>query len=158
MGLPRTFVGFSSTDIHYYRLMQAWKQNQRIDFNFTDCQLPDTVRSDDEAYVKRRLRERIDMAGTYAMLIGEDTRLQRKFVPWEAEVAIEKGCTLIGIDLDGARAIVDNRCPAVLKDVGAIFVPFSPQIVAYALEHYKGNRDQNWRYKDEIYRQLGYDV
>jgi hypothetical protein len=33
MGLPRTFVGFSSTDIHNYRLMQAWKQNQRIDFN-----------------------------------------------------------------------------------------------------------------------------
>lgn len=157
MGLPRTFVGFSSTDIHNYRLMQAWKQNQRIDFNFTDCQLPDAVRSDDEAYVKRQLRERIDMAGTYAMLIGEDTRFQRKFVPWEAEVAIEKGCALIGINLNGARAI-DNLCPTVLKNVGAIFVPFSPKIVAYALEHYKGNRDQDWHYKDEVYRQLGYDV
>src|SRR2546427_11173613 len=122
MGLPRTFVGFSSTDIHCYRLMQAWKQNQRIDFNFTDCQLPDVIRSDDEAYVKRRLRERIDMAGTFAMLIGEDTRFQRKFVPWEAEVAIEKGCTLVGINLNGARAI-DERCPGVLKNVGAIFVP-----------------------------------
>jgi hypothetical protein len=157
MGLPRTFVGFSGTDIHNYRLMQAWKQNQRIDFNFTDCQLPDAVRSDDEAYVKRQLRERIDMAGTYAMLIGEDTRFQRKFVPWEAEVAIEKGCALIGINLNGARAI-DNLCPTVLKNVGAIFVPFSPKIVAYALEHYKGNRDQDWHYKAEVYRQLGYDV
>jgi len=39
MGLPRTFLGFSSTDIHYYRLMQAWKRNQSIDFNFADCQL-----------------------------------------------------------------------------------------------------------------------
>ena len=158
MGLPRTFVGFSSTDIHYYRLMQAWKENQRIEFNFTDCQLPDAVRSDDEAYVKRRLRERIDMAGIYAMLIGEDTRFQRKFVRWEAEVAIEKECTLIGMNLDDARAIVDKRCPAVLKDVGAIFVPFSPKIVAYVLENYKGNRDQNWHYKSEVYRQLGYDV
>jgi hypothetical protein len=157
MGLPRTFVGFSSTDIHNYRLMQAWKQNQRIDFNFTDCQLPDAVRSDDEGYVKRRLRERIDMAGTYAMLIGEDTKLQRKFVPWEAEVAIEKECTLVGINLNGARAI-DTLCPSVLKGVGAIFVPFSPKIVAYALEYYKGNRDQNWQYKDEIYTRLGYDV
>ncbi|WP_447976756.1 TIR domain-containing protein [Candidatus Nitrospira bockiana] len=157
MGLPRTFVGFSSTDIHYYRLMQAWKQNQRIDFNFTDCQLPDAVRSDDEAYVRRCLRERIDMAGTYAMLIGEDTKFQRKFVPWEAEVAIEKGCTLIGINLNGSRTI-DDRCPTVLMNVGAIFVPFSPNIVAYALEHYKGNRNQDWYYKSEIYKQLGYDV
>lgn len=39
MGLPRTFIGFSSTDIRYYRLMQAWKKNENIDFNFTDCQL-----------------------------------------------------------------------------------------------------------------------
>jgi hypothetical protein len=38
MGLPRTFVGFSSTDIHRYRLMQAWKANTNIGFNFTDCQ------------------------------------------------------------------------------------------------------------------------
>ena len=33
MGLSRTFVGFSSTDIHYYRLMLAWKENEHIDFN-----------------------------------------------------------------------------------------------------------------------------
>lgn len=157
MGLPRTFVGFSSTDIHCYRLMQAWKQNQRIDFNFTDCQLQDAVASDNEAYVKRRLRERIEMSGTYAMLIGEDTKFQRKFVPWEAEVAIEKGCTLIGINLNGARAI-DDRCPTVLRNVGAIFVPFSPSIVAYALEKYTGNRDQDWHYKNEVYKRLGYDV
>src|SRR5262249_46419054 len=98
MGMPRTFVGFSSTDIHYYRLMQAWKENQHIDFDFVDCQLPDAVRSDNEAYVKRCLRERINMAGTYAMLIGDDTKFQRNFVPWEAEVAIEKNCTVIGIN------------------------------------------------------------
>ena len=158
MGLPRTFVGFSSTDVHYYRLMQAWKENERLDFNFSDCQLPDAVDSDDEAYVKKRLRERINMAGTFAMLIGEDTKFQRKFVPWEAEVAIEKGCTLIGINLDGARAMVEERCPTVLKNIGALFIPFSPKIVAYALEHYKANRNQNWHYKSDVYRQLGYDV
>ena len=30
MGLPRAFVGFSSTDIHYYRLMKAWKKIQGL--------------------------------------------------------------------------------------------------------------------------------
>ena len=34
MGLPRTFVGFSSTDIRSYWLMCAWKNNSKIDFNF----------------------------------------------------------------------------------------------------------------------------
>ena len=38
MGLPRTFIGFSSTDMTHYRMMLAWKANEHIDFNFTDCQ------------------------------------------------------------------------------------------------------------------------
>ena len=50
MGLPRTFVSFSSTDIHYYRLMQAWKANKHINFNFTDC--IKTISSDFENYTK----------------------------------------------------------------------------------------------------------
>ena len=57
MGLPRRFVGFSSTEIRHYRLMDRWKENQRIDFSFTDCQRPDAVQSDDEAYAKTRIRE-----------------------------------------------------------------------------------------------------
>jgi hypothetical protein len=39
MGLPRTFVGFSSTDIRSYNLMLAWKEHEKIDFDFCDCQL-----------------------------------------------------------------------------------------------------------------------
>ena len=39
MGLPRTFVGFSSTDRHMYELMGAWRKNTHLDFNFADCQL-----------------------------------------------------------------------------------------------------------------------
>lgn len=74
MGLSRTFVGFSSTDIHYYRLMLAWKENEHIDFNFANCQLGKEINSEDEAYIRRKCRERIDMAGTFAVLIGQDTR------------------------------------------------------------------------------------
>ena len=54
MGLPRTFVGFSSTDILSYRLMTAWKNNEHIDFDFTDCQLSQEIYSEDEAYIKRK--------------------------------------------------------------------------------------------------------
>ena len=99
MGLPRTFVGFSSTDIHNYRLMLAWKANENIDFNFTNCQLASELKSNDETYIKRKCRERITTAGKYALLIGADTKSKHKYVRWEAEVAIEKNCTIIGINL-----------------------------------------------------------
>lgn len=156
MGLPRTFVGFSSTDINYYWLMKAWKENENIDFNFTDCQLDDDINSDDEDYVKRKCRERINMASKYILLIGDDTRYKYKYVRWESEVAIEKGCTIIGVNLDGSRKIVEETCPPIIRNIGAIFVLFSPYIIQYALENYTMHEEGNYYYKDEVYKKLGY--
>lgn len=157
MGLPRTFVGFSSTDIHCFRLMQAWKANEHIDFNFTDCQLGSEINSENEAYIKRKCRERINMAGTFAVLIGQDTKSKHKYVRWEMEVAIEKNCRIIGINIDGSRRVVDNTCPLIIRNIGAIFVPFSPQIVAHALANYVMHQNDDFHYKNEVYASLGYD-
>ena len=136
--------------------MKAWKQNENIDFNFTDCQLQNDINSDDETYVKRICRERINMAGKFIMLIGKDTRSKYKWVRWEAEVAIEKGCTIIGVNLDGERKIITETCPPIIRNIGAIFVPFSPYIIKYALENYKMHDSGNYYYKDEVYNKLGY--
>ena len=157
VGLPRTFVGFSSTDIRYYRLIQAWKANKNIDFNFTDCQLHSDINSVNETYIKQKCWERINMAGKYVLLIGQDTKSKHKYVRWEAEVAIEKECTIIGVNLDGSRSMVKSTCPPIIRDIGAIFVPFSPQIVAYAIENYEMPYDnENYHYKKSVYRELGY--
>ena len=155
MGLARTFVGFSSTDIHNYRLMQAWKANKYIDFNFTDCQLGSEINSANEQYIKKICRDRINMAGKYVLLIGQDTKSKHKYVRWEAEVAIEKGCTIIGVNLDGSRSMVRDTCPPIIRDIGAIFVPFFPKIVAYAIENYEMHDDNdNYHYKDHVYQEL----
>lgn len=155
MGLPRTFVGFSSTDIGSYHLMTAWKAHEHIEFNFTDCQLAKEVNSLDEAYIKRRCRERIDMAGTFVSIIGKDTATKHKFVTWELEVALEKGCRIIGVNLNGSR-IADDLCPKAIWNTGSIFVPFSPNIIAYTLANWKQEKVDNWHYKDHIYKSLGY--
>lgn len=156
MGLPRTFVGFSSTDIQYYRLMLAWKANENIDFNFTNCQLQEEINSENEEYIKRKCRERINLAGKYVLLIGQDTKSKYKYVRWEAEVAIEKECTIIGVNIDKSRSINVDTCPPIIRNIGAIFVPFSPKIIAFALENYSMNRDNDYHYKDEVYKNLGY--
>ncbi|HDR0967239.1 TPA: TIR domain-containing protein [Pasteurella multocida] len=155
MGLSRTFVGFSSTDMHYYRLMCAWKNNHNIDFNFTDCQLNRALNSEDEKYIKRICRERINMAGTFISLIGQDTKFKHKYVRWELEVALEKGCRIIGANLNGSRQMNPDTCPKIIRDVGAIFVSFSPMIIAYALQNYKMETYGNWYYNDSVYQQLG---
>jgi hypothetical protein len=157
MALPRTFVGFSSTDIDSFRLMLAWKAHEHIDFNFTNCQLASEVDSENEAYIKRRCRERIDMAGTFAVLIGKDTASKHKYVRWEIETAIEKQCRLVAINLDGSRRVTDS-CPVALKGKGAIFVPYSAKIIAHALDtkNWGGASSQDWHFEDHVYQRLGY--
>jgi hypothetical protein len=156
MGLPRTFVGFSSTDIVLYRLMLTWKDRENIDFDFYNCQLQNEINSDDEDYIKQKCKERIKRATAYIMLIGEDTRLKTKYVKWEAEVAIEKGLRVIGVNLDGWRRINEATCPRVIKNVGATFVPYSPLIVAYALRHAEYNSSNDWEFLDKTYTDLRY--
>lgn len=155
MGAPATFVGFSGTDIRSYWLMKAWKENEKIDFDFRDCQLQNEIRSEDEAYIKARCRERIAMAGKFVQLIGVDTKNKYKYVRWEAEVAIEKGCTIIGVNLNGDRMIGD-LCPPILRNIGAIFTPFSPKIIKYALDNYTMKKDDDYSYKAQVYADLGY--
>jgi hypothetical protein len=136
--------------------MLAWKENENIDFDFADCQLHDDINSEDEDYIKRKCRERINLAGKYVLLIGKDTRYKYKYVRWEAQVAIEKGCTIIGVNLDDSRKVVEETCPPVIRNIGAIFVPFSPYIIKYALENYKMYDSDDYHYKDEVYKELGY--
>ncbi|KJZ64425.1 hypothetical protein VD17_17975 [Pseudomonas fluorescens] len=158
MGLPRTFVGFSSTDRNMYELMGAWRKNSRFEFNFADFQLNMAINSEDEDYIKRKCRERIDMAGTFALLIGKDTRSKHKYVRWEIQVAIEKGCNLIGINIDGRRELNTDLCPPIMQGVGAVFVPFSPDIIAYALANPTNSDRGDYFFRPEIYRQLGYEA
>ena len=57
----RTYVAFDAdTDIHFYRLMQAWKANDRIDFDFNNSHELTTIRPDSkEDAIKVSLGERM---------------------------------------------------------------------------------------------------
>lgn len=151
----RVFVGFSSTDKNYFDLMKAWKNHEHIDFDFIDLQLDTGINSDNEDYIKRLLREKITSAGTFIQLIGSDTKSKHKYVRWEAEVAIEKNCRLIGVNLNKLMQIDYNLTPPILKDKGAMFVPFNAKIIKYALENFNKEADQNWHYKKSVYDNLG---
>jgi hypothetical protein len=98
------------------------------------------------------------MAGKYIMLIGEDTKWKYKYVRWEAEVAIEKGCTVIGVNLNGMRVLHSERCPKIIRDIGAMFVPFRARIIAHALQNYIMGENGWFYYPDSVYRSLGYQV
>lgn len=74
-------------DMHYYRLMCAWKQHEGINFNFLNAHEMNAARGDSqEASIKRQLRERLNNVSVL-VLIGEQTRYLYRFVRREMEQA-----------------------------------------------------------------------
>lgn len=150
----RCYVGFSSSDKYYFDLMKAWKANQNQDFDFINCQLDTAINSENEDYIKRRCRECIQTSSTFIQLIGKDTKYKYKYVRWEAEVALEKNCRIICVNLNNSRQ-KDSFCPQILDNVGAIFVPFNQAAIQYAIDHFEQKKSGNMYYDDTFYKRLG---
>ena len=157
LGLPRTFVSFSSTDKGRYDLMCAWKAHEYIDFNFADFQLDEAINSLNPRYIKSVCRSKVHLTDTFVLLIGTDTFTKTVFVQDEVEAAVEKGCRMIGVNLNNSR-IKDALCPSFFANVGAIFVPYSSRILAEALRWQPQGESPAYYFFDDVYTRLGYQL
>ncbi len=119
-----------------YAFMKGWKQNENVDFNFEDSHDLDnmTSRAQDEQYVKTRLRERMNNSSAIVILVGEKTKNLFKYVRWELELALELGLPIIVANLNNKTQKDANLCPAVIRDVCAVHVPFKAKAIKRALE------------------------
>ena len=161
----KVFVSFDGdNDIHYYRLMRAWKQNDNSSFNFFDSHDINTaLDTSTEETIKRRLRERLANSKGVVSLIGEKTRYLYRFVRWELEQSLSLGIPIIGVNLNGKRSQDADRCPPVIRDELVVYISFNAAILQYALENWpvEFNRLKSQSvtgpryYKDDVYRRLG---
>jgi MTH538 TIR-like domain (DUF1863) len=156
MDIARTFVSFSSTDKYLYHLMTAWKANENIDFNFADFQLEEAINSGSPYYIKSVCAAKIRRADTFVLLIGNDTYTKTEFVQAEVEAAFEKGCRLIGVNLNDCR-FPGWLCPWFFMNKGALYVPYSPHVIGQVLKPWKRPPpDSNltsgdWYFYDSVY-------
>ncbi len=155
--LPRTFVSFSSADKSRYDLMCAWKAHEHIDFNFADFQLDEAINSQRPQYIKSVCAAKVRLTDTFVLLIGNDTYTKTVFVKAEVEAAAEKGCRMIGVNLNNCR-FRDDHCPSFFQSVGAMFVPFSSRILAEALRWQKRGASSAYYFFDEVFTGLGYQL
>lgn len=161
----KVFVSFDGdNDIHYYRLMRAWKQSDHTPFNFYDAHDINTARDTSaEETIKIKLRLRLRSAKVFVLLVGESTRYLYKFVRWEIQQAVSLNLPIIVVNLNGKKSRDSLRCPPVVRDELAVHVIFKSAILQHALEswphhHYKLKSQSEtgpYYYGDRIYRRLG---
>lgn len=161
----KTYVCFDGdTDMRYYRLMQAWKQNDNIDFNFYNAHdLNNASDPSQEETIKRKLRERLMNSKVFVVLIGEKTRYLYKFVRWEIEQAISLNLSIIAVNLNGMRQQDAIRCPPIIRAALAIHISYNAAIMQFALENWpqshinyrREGQNGPYSYKPEVYARLG---
>jgi hypothetical protein len=168
----KTFISFASEDIHYYRLMCAWKENTKFDFDFYDAHDINVARDSSRAEtINRRLRERLVNTKQVIMLIGDVTRRKAAnpdtFVYYEAHTILSLGLPIIFANVNRSRTAETNRIPEILLEPYTMSTSFGPYILRYALDNFPNDFAENKRlpeatrkkgvyhYKESVYESLG---
>jgi hypothetical protein len=150
----KTFVSFASEDIHYYRLMCAWKENAKFDFDFYDAHDINVARDSSQAEtINRRLRERLTNTKQVVMLIGDVTRRKatnpNTFVYYEARTILRLDLPVVFANVNRSRVAQSDRIPEVLLGPYTISTSFGPTIIKYALDHFPEDYSANARLPED---------
>lgn len=163
----KTYVAFASEDIHCYRLMEAWRENENIDFSFFDAHdlyiSRDTSRSET---IKRNLTQRMKNAKQFVFLGSSVAKRKggdgRSFLSHEVDTMIALDLPIVIANLDGDRNVDRDFIPRPLlaADYYTLSVSFQPALIQYALDYYApqyalSTKSGPHYYKPETYRSLG---
>ena len=160
----KTYVCFDADeDMLYYNLMKAWKENDKIAFDFHNAHELNNLRDgSSEEQIKKKLRERLKNTKVLVVLIGEKTKNLYKYVRWEIEWVIENDIPIIAVNLNKKKSMDDKLCPPLLKDKLAIHIAFGQKIMDFALNYWpsqhasrkKNGESGAFYYSDEVYNKL----
>lgn len=159
----KVYVSFDAdNDIMYYRLMEAWKQNDNIPFNFLNAHDINRNYDKSEESIKASLRERFDNSKIFVLLLGAHTKYLYKYVRREIEQAIKRKLPIIIVNINGKRTFDSALCPKLLDVVPTISISFNAKILQYALDnwpesfekHLKNDEISHYYYSSKIYDKL----
>lgn len=160
----KTYVAFASENISLYRLMEAWRENKHIDFNFYDAH--DLYVSRDVSKpetIKRNLRQRMSNA-KQVVLIGTPEAKKKggngtSFLAYEVAVMMESNLPVVVANHDGDKNVDRDFIPKPLLDANyyTLSVAFSPAIIKHALDHYAPHFESSGKSGPHYYKQDVYD-
>lgn len=68
-----------------------WRENNHIDFDFYDAHDLNTARDSSQIEsIEKQLRVRFDNSKVFMIIVGDATKNNRKFIPWEIDQAIKR--------------------------------------------------------------------
>jgi hypothetical protein len=109
----RVFISFAHEDrpqINGLRLLAA---NPDFDIEFYDESLRVAIDSTNAAYIRSKIRDKINRTSVTVCMIGETT-YQSTWVDWELRVSLDKGNAIIAM---GIKGLTQATLPMVLREL-----------------------------------------
>lgn len=141
----------SASDMKYYNTLRMWKVRNEGDFRFVNSHEKRDVRDwSTKETLRRALRERINNSKHLLLIVGETTRLDTDWVPFEIAHAVDNcGLPIIaaypGYERIMAPAQLSHLWPKALADrinngtAKVIHVPFKKEPIADAVSQFDFN-------------------
>lgn len=125
----RVFSSFHAEDLAQVNGLRLMLRNPNIAIEFHDGGVSAPIDSENGAYLRKTIREKIHACSILACLIGNGTAW-REWVDWEIRTALEMGKGICGIRLKGSR----GRAPELLRALGAPVAGWDLREMVAALE------------------------
>ena len=162
----------TASDIKYYRMMMAWRARDGSAFPFYNShdKVPAVRNTSQAETIKRSLRARLDNSKNLVLIIGERTRFDVDFVPYEIAYAVDR-CAIPIIATYPRQGIIRapnafrNKWPEALKSridsskANVIHIPFHRKTIENAIGQFSHNNPPVGgglgTYSDQAYREFG---
>jgi hypothetical protein len=125
-GKRNVFISFAAEDMNEVNLLRAQAKNDNSDIEFNDHSVRAPYNSDEAAYIKRKITERITRASTTVVYVSPSIA-KSEWVKWEVQKSQELGKKVIAVHpgdsyggakpkwLDGIKVIPWSKLPAQLN-------------------------------------------
>ena len=164
----------TASDIKYYRMLKAWHEHDDIEFEFINShdKVAGVRDTSTRATLRRSLVERLNKSKNMVLIIGQTTRLDTDWVPFEIGYAVD-ACKIpiiaayIGYDRVTAPAELRPLWPPAFasridnRTVRAIHIPFKQRAIDDAIRQFNQENMPATsvnHYTVEAHRSFGIDV
>jgi hypothetical protein len=107
---------YAKKDSRYKNMLIAWSKNKKFELKLEDFSTDVSINSNNETYLKKRMKDQIMKADNFLIFIGKDTH-KRKWVAWEIAQAKMLNKKIIAI-----KENKTHKSPACLLGIGTIWV------------------------------------
>jgi hypothetical protein len=129
--LKRVFLSFAAEDMNFVRGLRLMSANEDFPLEFFDESVRREIQSQNDAYIRSRIREKINRTSVTVCLIGLTTA-RSSWVAWELEESANKGNTIIAMAVKG---LVSPTPPAYIAQRFITVHAWDPTRLATLLEH-----------------------